>query len=465
MFQNKFRRMASIILAMLGLIGIAYGAITLLQQFQTAERDAQMTNAFIEIIPQTTPSTTRTDHAPIAVTDLLKRSIISNAGLRAQDSQPALADASLFDALLTPFVDEARKRRAELAKRDPAYFERVDRELNEGRINFLLFGYGETHEPPLTEKALIGSHTIISYDLRTHRADLISFTHDIRAPEIEHTLAERGVNSPPVRIDQAYSVGGFKLMRHVIENATGLSIDFQVTFRDTVMQGLVDQVFEGVNVNVPMTFDVYPFYLDGQKYAGGRFVQGKQKLTGRQVIQFIKTVPVSEPEYSKVVEHNARKSLVFDAMLDALAQKHSDRGFWFKASAFVAGELFGGNIVYDFDPLPLLINNLGTTTSIFQRATASDETASMRLPKIHRSKYIVDSAHGDGGVQWLTANAAENPITQRDIGNGVYPSLDLAVPVNANPYGDLVTEYWTSVRNLVKYSLLAKEPVFNFYLE
>jgi hypothetical protein len=135
--------------------------------------------------------------------------------------------------------------------------------------------------------------------------------------------------------------------------------------------------------------------------------------------------------------------------------------FWGKLSAFVAGEMVRGSIVYDFDPLALIVNNIGNTTaSLHRTVTQSDE---MDLPRIDRSRYIVDAAHGDGGVQWVTPNAVDNPITQKDIDAGVYKPIDFEVPLNANPYGDLVTEYWTSVRTLVRYTLAAPpSAIYNF---
>jgi hypothetical protein len=354
---------------------------------------------------------------------------------------------SLFDALIAPLAREAQRRRADTARRDPEFYKRVDRALNEGRINFLLFGYGETHEPPLTERAIIGSHTLISYDTRTHQADIISFTHDIRAPELEREVIRRGGKPAALRMDNAYNIGGFHLQRKMIENATGLAVDYQIVFRDAVLQRLIDNVFDGVQVNVPIAFDVHPFYLDGVKYPGGHFAQGVQKLNGRQVIQFIKTVPVAEGEYPKEIEHNARKALVFEGLLRTLDEQYTARAFWLKGAAFIAGEFLTGTIVCDFDPLALMVQTITT-------ATNASFTRELTLPKINRSLYIVDAAHGDGGVQWVNANAAENPITQKDIEAGVYITLAMAVPLNANPYGDLVTGYWTSVRTLVKETLL-----------
>lgn len=362
-------------------------------------------------------------------------------------SAPTRTSDSLFDALIAPLAREAQRRRADTTRRDPEFYKRVDRTLNEGRINILLFGYGETHEPPLTERAIIGSHTLISYDTRTRQADIVSFTHDIRAPEIEREVIKRGGKPPALRMDNAYNVGGFHLQRKMIENATGLAVDYQIVFRDAVLQRLIDHVFEGVVVNVPMAFAVHPFYLDGVKYPGGHFAQGEQRLDGRQVIQFIKTVPVAEGEYPKAIEHNARKALVFEGLLRAVNEKYTARTFWLKSAAFIASEFLTGAIVCDFDPLALVVQTITTTTN-------ASFTRELTMPQINRALYIVDAAHGDGGVQWVNANAAENPITQQDIEAGVYITLAMAVPLNANPYGDLVTGYWTSVRALVKQTLL-----------
>lgn len=369
------------------------------------------------------------------------------------DAKVMPAQDSVFDALISPFVSEALKRRAELAKNDPEYAKRVDNPLNQGRINFLLFGYGESHEPPNTEKAIVGSHTVISYDIKTRQADIISLTHDIRGPEIEREFQRRGFKSPAVRIDQAYNVGGFKLMRQTLEDATGLSIDFQIAFKDAVMQDLIDNVFGGVEVDVPQAFDVHPFYLEGKKYDKGHFPKGLQRLNGRQVIQFIKTVPVTEGAYDKSLEHNVRKALVLDALTQAIDKNYTDRVFWLRITTFVAGQMVNGAIAYDFDPVSLIVNHIAPTTANLRKTMGKSSGEGINLPKIRKSKYVVDPAHGDGGVQWVNANAAMNPITLKDIQEGVYPSLDIEVPITANPYGDLATDYWSSVRRLVREAL------------
>lgn len=374
------------------------------------------------------------------------------------DKQARASTDSLFDSLLRPFLYEAQKRREDRARKDPEFAKRIDEELNEGRVNFLLFGYGETHEPPATERAIIGSDTIISYDTRARSVTLISFTHDIRAPEIEQELKQRGQKVSALKIDQAYNVGGFRLMRKVVEDATGLSIDFQVTFKDTVIQNLVDNVFGGVEVDVPAAFEVHPFYLDGKKYEAGQFQKGKQILNGRQVIQFIKTVPITQGYYGKSLEHNARKHLIFEALLESLNKQSAERGFWIRGSAFLAGELVTGNIVYDFDPIPFAVNNIGGTLPNLGRYLAARTSSGINLPKISKTTYVADPSNGDGGVRWADGDV-NNPFTKRDLESGVYPAgAGLTIPYDANANGDLITEYWPSVRSLVKNTLMDRGP-------
>ncbi|MBI5030587.1 MAG: LCP family protein [Chloroflexi bacterium] len=363
-----------------------------------------------------------------------------------------VVEESLFDALVKPLVSEALKRRAERLKTDPDFAKAYDAKLNEGRVNFLLFGYGETHEPPVTERAIIGSDTIISYDLRTHQADIVSFTHDIRAPEIERVSWKQGQINWAVRIDQAYNVGGFPLMRKTLRNATGLAIDYQVVFRDAVMVDLIDSVFEGIEIDVPAEFAVQPFYLDGKKYDKGFFPKGLQKMDGKRVLQFIKTVPITDGYYGKSLEHNVRKHLMLQSLLGKLKTKQGDPKFWLSISAFVTKQLITGGVAYDFDPVPLVVNNLRETASSVGKLTQST-SHEIRMPTIRRSIYVVDPAHGEGGVRWVEGDALENPIAKKDIETGVYPHLAYEVPSGANPYGDLVTEYWGPVRSLVKSTL------------
>ena len=112
---------------------------------------------------------------------------------------------------------------------------------------------------------------------------------------------------------------------------------------------------------------------------------------------------------------------------------------------FWAGEALR-TIAYDFDLRSLIVNNLRTLMLDFTRPEASDK----QVPSVARTLYVVDPASGDGGVQWVQANANDNPITQRDISEHRYGELAIEVPYHGDPYAsDLVTQYWPDVRRLI----------------
>jgi hypothetical protein len=364
---------------------------------------------------------------------------------------PRADTAPRFERLMRPFLDEARRRRQTQAAADPRYWTRVDPRLNATRLNFLLFGYGETHEPPITERAFIGSLTLFSYDYRSHSIDLVSLTHDIRAPEVERYLLSHGQSRVgPIKIDQAYNLGGFELMRRTLEDATGLAIDYQLAFNEDAIAGATDRVFGGLDIDVPLPFKVNAFYFEGKKQPPGSFAAGLQRLNGMQVVQFIKTVPVEE-KYDLRLEHNARKHLVFRALMDALQAKVGDVGFLGRCAVFFTGEVANSAIAYDFDLRGLLVENLWSLITERSGSAPSDTS----VPGIRRTLYVVDPASGDGGVQWVKANAKTNPVTRRDLEANYYPETAIEVPYAGDPYAeDLVTRYWPDVRKLILSRLL-----------
>lgn len=368
-----------------------------------------------------------------------------------------------MDSVLEALRKESLRLRGVVREKDPARTKRINWPLNEGRFNILLIGYGETYEPPVTVRSgvIIASFSLISYNVATGEVIIFSFTHDIRAPEVERAmrLAPRGVGTAK-RMGDAYlakinGVSPFDLSREVVEDATGLSVDFVVTFDDSILRDVVDKILGGVTIDVPESFEVQGFWLDGTLYGGGRFARGVQTLNGLRVIQYIKTVPVAVGTYPKELEHNFRKHQVFKAIISGLGNKCGSK-FWIDSGWKLAEMVKDGQVKADFDLLSLLTSNLtsvpGVVQSLFQ-----GECRGVSLPGIKETKYIVDPAHGDGGVQWITANAAFNPFTKKDIDDGVYAGLDMEVPAGgeftANSYGDPVTEYWVPVRELVKLTL------------
>src|SRR5207248_10140018 len=152
------------------------------------------------------------------------------------------------------------------------------------------------------------------------------------------------------------------------------------------------------------------FYLDGDKFPAGEFLKGRQRLNGVQVIQFIKTVPVEE-HYDPALEHNARKHLVFRSLMDAMKEHVGEAAFLGRAALFFSGQVAHDSIAYDFDLRTLMVDNLRGMMTEVGRPQAADR----EVPGVFRTLYVVDPASGDGGVQWVQANACTNPVTNRDI--------------------------------------------------
>jgi hypothetical protein len=163
------------------------------------------------------------------------------------------------------------------------------------------------------------------------------------------------------------------------------------------------------------------------------------------VIQFIKTVPVEE-NYDPRLEHNARKHLVFRSIMASLKQHSGDVAFLGRAALFFSNQVSHDALAYDFDLKSLLVDNLRGMMADFRRSDAADQD----MPGVQRTMYVVDPASGDGSVQWVKANAKDNPITQRDLDEGVYGETAMEVPYHGDPYApDLATGYWTDVRRLI----------------
>jgi hypothetical protein len=412
---------------------VGLGALVVLTTFfATAPTDEAADNLGLAPVPVDDPEAVAAEPAARPVPTLVPTRVPSN------DTQ--------FERVLRPLLVEAKRRRQAAAAEDPAYWKRLDPRLNAARLNFLLFGYGETHEPPLTERAFIGSLTIFSYDYASRQIDLVSLTHDIRAPEAERYLhAQNGAQIGPIKIDRTYSIGGFDLMRRTLEDATGLAIDYQLAFRESAIAGATDSVFSGLDVDVPLGFKVNGFYLDGDKYPGGEFSKGHQRLNGVQVIQFIKTVPVEE-HYDPALEHNARKHLVFRSIMESLKEHAGEVAFLGRAALFFSSQVAHDSIAYDFDLRSLIVDNLRGLMADMTRPEARDK----EVPGVNRTLYIVDPASGDGSVQWVQANAHTNPITARDIAEHRYGELAMEVPYAGDPYAeDLAGRYWPDVRKLI----------------
>jgi hypothetical protein len=348
--------------------------------------------------------------------------------------------------LIAPFSAGSSRRRADRASADPDYAHRIDTALNQNRVNFLFFGYGETYEPPYPP-GFKGSINVFSLDLSTLTISTVTLNHDIRAPEVERYRLLTDRIPGPTRIDQAYPIGGFDVMRLAVEDATALDIDYQVAMSDSVIRDTIDELFGSVSVDVPFEFDAMPIYFGGEQHPAQHFAHGRQMMNGLSALQFIKALNAGS--YSAGEELTVRKQIIVKALLDATKQNAANPVFWSSAAGFLRSQIDRQQVVFDFDPGDLILHSFGS-------AVSSSFKGDMRLPTMGQSVYVVDYRSGDGGVEWVTGST--NPIARDDLRNGVYDDVSFSIPKDgADPYApDLIAHYWPSVRDLIRQRLNAR---------
>ncbi len=364
---------------------------------------------------------------------------------------PTTIPGSIFLEVTKPLFAEALKRRTA----DPNFMALADADLNRTRLNFLLFGFGETYEPPniTLSGVVIGSPTIISYDLLTNKIAIISLTHDIRVPEVERALGLVGKIGAVVRLDRAYldpTVGGFPMLRNVIASATGLWPDYQVAMSDVLIADLVRDVLGNkLEVEVPLSFTAHPVYLNGILQKEKQFTKGFMLMDGVTTIQYIKSVPVYPGAYPPVLEHNVRKAFVFTAIRKSFEANPLQI---LALTNFISAVTDKKKLAFDFDVVSLGVNNVRPIITGSALTVVGGRKMVLGFPETALEKYIVDYELDPGhlrAIHWV--GQGRDKFIDADFATGVYQSgSGIEVPFDANPYGDLVTVYWPSLRNSVR---------------
>jgi len=361
------------------------------------------------------------------------------------------------EAIIQILSEEALEKRAARRKKNPAEFDgRIDAQMNEHRVNIVLFGYGPMmwYESGVEEgvrQDYRGSHSVISIDTRTGKADVITLTGQAMAPEIRKYKQNKG---PFEWIDKAFKTGGFDLQQLVIEDMTGLSADFQIVIKDGTIKTLIDGVFGGqLKIDSPIDFETMPFIVDDQLHSGSHFTKGEQVLDGVRVIEYIKALAKNFVEGNLIyeTEPNPRKHLIFRELMKAFKINKSDPFFLGRFINFLRENIASKNVEADFDPV-----------GIFQRAPSvalllRDRIAGQRQPKelsVDRTIYIQDAGMGaEGGLAWLDASDSSHIKKARE--EGLISDYHMSVPYgNVDPYAiNLVKDFWQSTRTFIKEQL------------
>jgi hypothetical protein len=362
----------------------------------------------------------------------------------------------LFDEFIRPLAETAAAQRAQRAEQDPSYAQRVDSALNTRRLNVALLGYGEEHEQTYSDVGV--SVTIVSLNLDTWDMASISLSRDIRAPELEDQSA-REPPRWPVTLRAGYKSLGFGGMRYILEDATGLAIDFQLVMKDVFLRNYLNDVGGPIELVVPKDFHTNVYRLDGMDHAEDVIPAGRQTLSTDQAMTFVLGEEV-DPQL-KVDERSYRKDLLLKTLSCQARQRLTarDAGFVLNLVRFSVGELQNQDLSVDFD-FKLISGGLGNLARAFI-GSRGDVDASFPQLSGARELVVHEEAFGDGGVRRVHQIAREpdqngtpdSPLVKEEIQMGSLAPYML-IPIGGNPYAtDLVADYWASVRQLVRATL------------
>jgi hypothetical protein len=362
--------------------------------------------------------------------------------------------------LSEPLIAEFRQRRALRARVDPTYAKRVDAALNAGTLNLVLFGYGEEHGEryPIVG----GSVTVLSYDYAAARIRSVSLSRDIRTPELERRLPNANPRWQVLR--HAYHIGGFGGLREVVENATGLCVDFQVTLKDVVIRDFIDFVTGPVEVDVPREHHTGSFRLDGVEYPPGVIPAGRQIMTSFTAMQFILAEELDAEGRDE--ERSFRKNLLLRALTKRLKERVAADPYVVKQLAdFFLFEQRQHNLAleYPLDYAALLDREENAVAQNLWEILRAREDLRAVLPESDDRELVIhDQKFGDGGVSRVhtildfpdVPGRDDHPNVLREARTGALPPWML-IPDGGDPYAsDLVHGYWRSVRRLVRATFL-----------
>lgn len=231
---------------------------------------------------------------------------IEGAVMEAKKVEPTKRDI-LREMFLPRIIQEVRNIRSERVKGDPDYLKRIDRDLNEGRVNGVALGIGK--EGTMTDSILI-----FSYHIPTNTVFLLSLPRDLQSPEVLRV----GKNPAWSRINFAHQLGGIDLVKEVLENATGLSMDLATVSRFDVLEDVINKTVGYVEVDNKEAINdpSYPT-KEGAGFEPFKLDKGKQRLSGEKALKYSRSRLHGGSDYVRA----GRQQEVFAAFAKRLSEE------------------------------------------------------------------------------------------------------------------------------------------------
>ena len=333
--------------------------------------------------------------------------------------EPTPDTRSLFEKYVYPALKEvAGRRREQKAIEDSGFWNRVDKELNENRVNFALLGIG-------SEKILTDSIQIMSLGLNNNEVRTISLQRDTLAPEISRYKNSNNT----YRINQAHILGGMPLTEKILEDATGLSADFVVVMHMDVLPRAVKKVF-GNQLEVCI-----PWVIDDKMM--GSFPAGLQTLDGDEVLRASRARYYASNRQRNIVQQYVLRAMLRRVRTDLSEGPLGALDLMRKSLLFYESETKSGAIKTNFDS-GLFLSLGANILKQISTGGSGEEASGFGLPTFS-ARYSV-SVENAGGYK--------------------------KKPLGGNPGArDLVNGYWFSSRSEIKEFLHTPTENLGFELE
>lgn len=211
---------------------------------------------------------------------------------------PQSSKSKLVEIATAPLMARVEKNRQEKSSQDPGWTERVDSELNKGRLNILLIGQGFEDYETYADATIVAS-----FSPKDNAMSLISLHRDTYAPEITTYLQSKGQDTQErYEVMRSLEFGGVPLLEKIAEDTTGLSMDYYLKFKIGGVVELIDRVFGEIKIDVPASVPD-----DGSGYF---FDFGEQSMDGKTAQYYMRGRKTSSVERRNSAQQQVMESLM-----------------------------------------------------------------------------------------------------------------------------------------------------------
>ena len=187
-------------------------------------------------------------------------------------------------AFLQELQKKVSQKREERAEKDPDYERRVNKELNQNRVNFLFLGLDCRSESQRGQSSFrADAPVVISLNTKTGYIEMLRIPRDLHAPEVDDLTSE--YQGYPFRINAVTVFGDLEDARRVFEDATGLSQDFCFSLDFEAFRDVIDAL-GGVTLDVDPEF-VERYAEEINEWLEGEIKAGQQHLNGKLAFDYV----------------------------------------------------------------------------------------------------------------------------------------------------------------------------------